>query len=191
MSVRGLYGTLAGHARAPYRPSRMWKSWRFLCGAHTMPVQASHGVPVESCEWFNQTKHTAVSSRTGPVAWCDHGNSTDVKFLRALHSSLRARNRTGDRNCMGPVVGCDWGIMHALKLYGPRTGRQNLYGAARGPCADVWFLFKTAREQPVRGPGVWCDWGIALKLGLQRIVTNLGPICELKIYGFLGLVSSR
>ena len=30
--------------------------------------------------------------------------------------------------------------MHALKLYGPRTGRQNPYSAARGP-------------------GVWCDWG--------------------------------
>ena len=51
-------------------------------------------------------------------------------------------------------------IMHALKLYGPRTGRQNSYGAALGPCVDVRFLFKTAREQPVRGPGVLCDWGI-------------------------------
>ena len=51
-----------------------------------------------------------VSSRMGPVAWCDHGNSTDVKFLWAFHSALRARNRTGDKNRMGPVVGCDWGI---------------------------------------------------------------------------------
>ena len=30
----------------------------------------------------------------------------------------------------------------------------------RAPWVDVRFLFKTAREQPVRGPGVWCDWGI-------------------------------
>ena len=50
--------------------------------------------------------------------------------------------------------------MHALKLYGPRAGRQNSYGAARAPWVDARFLFKTAREQPVRGPGVWCDWGI-------------------------------
>ena len=28
-------------------------------------------------------------------------------------------------------------------------------------------------------------------LGLHRIATNLGPICELKDCGFLGLVSSR
>ena len=40
-------------------------------------------------------KCTAVSSRTGPVAWCDHENSTDVKFLRVLRSALR--DRTGGR----------------------------------------------------------------------------------------------
>ena len=56
-------------------------------------------------------KCTAVSSRTGPVVWCDHENSTDVKFLRALHSALRARNRTDDKNRTGPVVGSDWGII--------------------------------------------------------------------------------
>ena len=31
------------------------KHWRFPCGAPTMPVRASHGLPVESCELFNQT----------------------------------------------------------------------------------------------------------------------------------------
>ena len=41
-------------------------------------------------------------------------------------------------------------IMHALKLYGPHKGRQNSCAATRGPCLDVRFLFKTAREQPVR-----------------------------------------
>ena len=54
--------------------------------------------------------------------------------------------------------------MHALKLYGPRTGRQNSYGAARGPVSGRTIFVQnnlwTAREQPVRGPGVWCDWGI-------------------------------
>ena len=55
-------------------------------------------------------KYAAVSSRTGPVAWCDQGNSTDVRFLRELHLALRTRNRTGDKNRTGPEVGCDWGI---------------------------------------------------------------------------------
>ena len=32
------------------------------------------------------------------------------KIPTGLHSALQARNRTGDKNRMGPVVGCDWGI---------------------------------------------------------------------------------
>ena len=90
------------------------KHWRFPCRARMMPVRAPHGVPVESYELFNQTisVQTCQVVRTGPVAWCDHGNSTDVKFLRVLHSVLRARNRTGDKNRTGPVVGCDWGMRH-------------------------------------------------------------------------------
>ena len=47
-------------------------------------------------------KYADAASRTGPVARCDHGNSTDVKFLRALHSALRTRNRTGDKIVRGP-----------------------------------------------------------------------------------------
>ena len=78
------------------------KHWRFPCGACTMPVRALHGVSAGSCELFDQTisMQTCQAIR-GPVAWCDQGDSTDVKFLRALHSDLRARNRTGDKNCMG------------------------------------------------------------------------------------------
>ena len=57
------------------------KHCKFPCGARTTPARASHGV--------------SVKSRTSPVAWCDHENNTDVKFLLALHSALRPRNRTG------------------------------------------------------------------------------------------------
>ena len=50
-------------------------------------------------------------------------------------------------------------IMHALKLYGPRTGRRNRtmpHGARAGPVSGRRFLFKTAaREKPVRSPE--CD----------------------------------
>ena len=61
-------------------------------------------------------KYAGAASRTGPVAWCDHGNSTDVKFLRALHSALRTRNRTGDKNRTGPVVGCDWANITGVRM---------------------------------------------------------------------------
>ena len=61
-------------------------------------------------------------------------------------------------------------IMHALKLYGPHTGRQNSYGATRGPCGPrEWtydFSSKQSGNSPgtaVRGPGVWCDWGITVQ----------------------------
>ena len=47
-------------------------------------------------------KCAAVSSRTGPDAWCDHGNSTGVKFLLELHSDLWARNRVGAKIVWGP-----------------------------------------------------------------------------------------
>ena len=50
-------------------------------------------------------------------------------------------------------------IMHALKLYGPRTERRNRtmpHGARAGPVSGRRFLFKTAaREKPVRSPE--CD----------------------------------
>ena len=83
-------------------------------------------------------------SRTGPLR-SPHGLFTGC---------LRSPNPYGAREL----------IMHALKLYRPRTGRLKFVrrrtGPVRAPWVDVRFLCKTAREQPVRGPGVWCDWGI-------------------------------
>ena len=47
-------------------------------------------VAIKEVRHAGQSNHkcTAVSSRTGPVAWCDHESSTGVKFLRALHSAI-------------------------------------------------------------------------------------------------------
>ena len=44
-------------------------------------------------------------------------------------------------------------IMHALKLYGPRTGRQNSYGAARGPCGPREWTYEFCSKQPGNSPG--------------------------------------
>ena len=45
-------------------------------------------------------------------------------------------------------------IMHALKLSmeSTRVRRQNSHGAARAPCVDIRFLFRTAQEQPMSNP---------------------------------------
>ena len=102
MSKRVPYGTLAGHTQALNGSHRIWKTLK-------IPLWGPYDVL-----WIIQPNHkySIVSSCTGPIAWCDHDNSTDVKFLRPLHSALQARNRTGDKNSTGPVVGCDWGIRH-------------------------------------------------------------------------------
>ena len=81
-----------GPARAPYESRRIWKTlkiplWDPYC-ARTGITWGTRGVlriirPNHKC--------TAVSSRTGPVAWCD--TRTDVKILRAL--------RTGDKKSYG------------------------------------------------------------------------------------------
>ena len=88
--MKNIWYSRAGSVRRPYghRTGSMW-IMRIIWSKH---------------------KCTAVSSRKGPVAWCDYDNNTGVKFLRVLHSALRARNRTGVKNRTGPMVGCDWGI---------------------------------------------------------------------------------
>ena len=44
-------------------------------------------------------------------------------------------------------------IMHALKLYGPRTGRQNSYGTAWGPFGPREWTYDFCSKQPGNSPG--------------------------------------
>ena len=102
------YSTLAGPAWAPYSSRRIWKILEIPMqgpyNAHTSITQDPCGVL--RIIWSNH-QCTAVSSRTRPIAWCDHENSTGVKFLWSLQSALWARNLTGAKMCM---VKYDWGI---------------------------------------------------------------------------------
>ena len=106
-------------------------------GARAGPARMPYGALMDTQgNWHNQnwqTSHTGVVfCRTGPVR-APHGLFTGcLKYL----------NPYGARKL----------IMHALKLYGPRTGRQNSYGARVGPWVDVRFLFKTSCEQPGNSP---------------------------------------
>ena len=111
VSVRAPHGTLAGHAQGPYGSHRIWKTLKIpVRGPHDARTGIARGTRGVLRIFQPNHKYADVSSHTGPVAWCDQGNSTDVKFLWALHSALRARNRMGDKIRTGPVVGCDWGI---------------------------------------------------------------------------------
>ena len=67
-----------------------------------------------------------------------------VRFPHGLFTGcLKSQNPYGVRKL----------IMHALKLYGPRTGRQNSYGAARGPCGPREWTHDFCSKQPVNSPG--------------------------------------
>ena len=61
-------------------------------------------------------------------------------------------------------------IMHALELYGPRTGRQNSYGAAPGPCGPCEWTYDFCSKQPGNSPyGAWeCDVTEASILGFNE-----------------------
>ena len=108
---RAPYGTLAGPAQALYGSRMIWKTLNFpVRGPYDARTDTARGTRGVLRIIQPNHKYADSSSRTGFVAWYDHGKSTDIKFLRALHLALLARNRTGDKNHTGPVVWCDWGI---------------------------------------------------------------------------------
>ena len=70
----------------PHGPRRIWKTLNIPVWG---PYDARTGIARGPCGTLriirSNFKCTAVSSRTGPAAWCDHENITGVTFLWALH----------------------------------------------------------------------------------------------------------
>ena len=131
MPVRASYGARTGifnnfHIlRDPY-------------GTRALPTRVPYGALTDTQgNWHNhnwQKKRTGVVfGRTGPVR-APHGLFTGCS---------QSQNSYGARKL----------IMHALKLYGPRTGRQNSYGAARGPCGLRERTYDFCSKQPGNSPG--------------------------------------
>ena len=107
-------------------------------GARAGPARVPYGALTDTQgNWHNQnwqkSRTGVVFCRTGPVRG-PHGLFTGC---------LKSLNPYGARKL----------IMHALKLYGPRTGRQNSYGAARGPCGPREWTYDFCSKQPVNSPG--------------------------------------
>ena len=160
VSIRAPYGTLGGHALAPNWSRSIWKTLKIPMRG---PYDAHTGIAWGTCGVLRifQPNHndTAMSSHTGPTAWYDHENSTDVKLLQMLHSALPARNRMGDKNCTGPVVGCDrhnWACasIHLSKtkdwliLLGLYTGRTITQRMLRRKRSFLWQLKLTQFKMP-------------------------------------------
>ena len=125
------------------------------------PVRASYGPRTEIINVFHILRDP-YGTRKGAVRQsCGHARELTQPELAKLPHGRRIwpyGTRTGPlRAPQGLFMGClqylnPYGarklIMHALKLYGPRTGRQNSYGAARGPCGPHEWTYDFCSKQP-------------------------------------------
>ena len=86
--------------------------------------------------WKNpvRSSYVAVPSQYGPV------RSLYGLFTRSLRS-------------LDPY-GVHKHITHALKLYGPRTARQNWHGTARGLYGPREWTYDFCSQQPMKSPGI-------------------------------------
>ena len=140
---------LYGHRTGPARESSMF----FISyGTRTGPVRDPQGYGNLTDTYGNWHNQNWPNSRTGVV----FGRTGPLRAPHGLFTGcLQYLNPYGARKL----------IMHALKLYGPRTGRQNSYGARAGPVSGRTIFVQispgTAREQPVRARE--CDVTEALR----------------------------
>ena len=132
----------AGIVRAPYGNLQCFSyptgPVRGPCGTRKGAVRRPYGhardlTQPELAKIPHGRRILPYGSRTGPV-----------RFPHELFTGcLKSLNPYGARKL----------IMHALKLYGPRTRRQNSYGAARGPCGPREWTYDFCSKQPVNSPG--------------------------------------
>ena len=141
------FGRMIRRTPRVYRagPARESSMFFISCGTRTRPVRDPQGrrttPPYGHVREFLQPELTKIPH--GRRIWPYGPLTVPLRSPHGLFTGcLGYQNRYGARKL----------IMLALKLYGPRTGRQNSYGAARGPWVDVRFFFKTTREQPGNSP---------------------------------------
>ena len=130
-----------------------------------MPARASHGnlqrfsYPTGPMRDPQGCRTTPLRTRKGIDTARIGKNPARASYLavRGPYGTLRAPHGlfTGCSRSQNPY-GARKLIMHALKLYGHRTGRQNSYGAIRGPHGRTIFVQNspgTARTGP--GSVMW------------------------------------
>ena len=95
VSVRVSHGALIP-TRAPYVSCKIWKMLKISLRG---PRDARWGIArgTRGVLRIIQPNHkcTAVSSRTGAVAWCDHENSTNVKIPMGASLGLTGKKSYG------------------------------------------------------------------------------------------------
>ena len=106
-------------------------------GARAWPARVPYGTLTDTQgNWHN---HNWQKSRTGVV----FGRTGPVRAPHGLFTGCsQFQNPYGARKL----------IMHALKFYGPRTGRHNSYGAARACAGPVSGRTSFCSKQPGNSP---------------------------------------
>ena len=114
-------------------------------GPRAIPVRAWYGPRTEISNVF-----ISNGTRTGPLRDTQGCRTAPLRARKGIDTTRICKSHTGVvngraghlRSPHGLFTGCLRSlnlhrarklIIHALKLYGPRTGMQNSYGAARGP----------------------------------------------------------
>ena len=143
-----------------------------------MPVRASYGPRTGIFKVFH-----ILWDSYGARAWparVPYGPLTDTQENRhnqSWQNPARASYLVVLRGPYGPHTGCllylnPYGarklIMHVLKLYGPRTGRQNPNGAARGPCGHREWTYDFCSKQPGNSPYGARECDVTEALGIRH-----------------------
>ena len=127
-------GARAGVVRARTGISNVLHILRDPFGARAGPGRAPYDT------WRNWHNQNLQKSRTGVVC----GLTGPVRAPHGLFTGcLWSLNPYGVRKL----------IMHALKLYGPRTGRQHSHGAARDAYGPREWTYDFCLKQPGNNPG--------------------------------------
>ena len=117
------------------------------------PYEHRMGPARESSMFF-----ISYGTRTGPVHDPQGCHTVSLWTRKGIDTTIIAwASYLAVRSPYGPRMGClqslnPYGarklIMHALKLYGPHTGRQNSYGTVQGPCRPREWTYDLCSKQP-------------------------------------------
>ena len=133
MPVRVSHGSRMGMRKVLHTHGTRVGPVRDPQGCRTAPLWALKGIDTTRI-YKNPTRAWYVAVR-GP-----HGPAGSPHGL--FKGFLRSLNPYGTRKF----------ITHALKFYGPRTGRQNSYGAAWGPFGPLEWTCDFCSKQPGNSP---------------------------------------
>ena len=183
-----------GHIRlrAPYGLTWLYTygSIELFTGLHMDPVQCRCGHRTGPA-WESPMFFIFYGSRMGPVQEPQGCRMAPLRTREGIDTTrICKKKRTGvvcDRTgpVYAPYMGCLWSLnpygacklmMHAFKLFGPCTGRQNSYGAA--PVTGCTIFVQNSPGTARTGPGSVMWLGHQFKSGNNLLPYGAKPLSE-------------